>query len=105
MCGASQGIGLAAARELAALGARVTLMSRNADKLKIAVSDLPKVNSGSHGFVVANFSNHNEVKEVALQLAASEKIDILVNNTGGPKGGAIAEALWCRIFDRCPTLR
>ena len=68
VCGASQGIGLAAARELAALGARVTLMSRNADKLKIAVSDLPKVNSGSHGFVVANFSNHNEVKEVALQL-------------------------------------
>ncbi len=92
ICGASQGIGLAAARELAELGARVTLMARNADKLKIAVSGLPKVNSGAHGFVVADFSNHNEVKEVALKLTSSEKIDILVNNTGGPKGGAIADA-------------
>ncbi len=86
ICGASQGIGLAAAKELAELGARVTLMARNADKLKVAVSGLPKVNSGAHGFVVADFSNHNEVKEVALKLTSSEKIDILVNNTGGPKG-------------------
>ena len=77
VCGASQGIGLAAARELAELGARVTLMARNADKLKIAVSDLPKVNSGAHGFVVADFSNHKEVSEVALNLTAASNIDIL----------------------------
>jgi len=92
ICGASQGIGLAAARELAELGARVTLIARNAEKLKVAVSGLPKVQSGKHGFVVADFSNHHIVKEVAQKLAKSENIDILINNSGGPKGGTISEA-------------
>ncbi|WP_156112233.1 SDR family NAD(P)-dependent oxidoreductase, partial [Novilysobacter defluvii] len=31
VCGASQGIGLATARELAGLGARVTVLARRAD--------------------------------------------------------------------------
>ena len=36
VCGASQGIGLAAARELAGLGARITLLARNEERLKSA---------------------------------------------------------------------
>ncbi|HIB76900.1 MAG TPA: SDR family oxidoreductase [Flavobacteriales bacterium] len=92
VCGASQGIGLAAARELAMLGARVTLMARNADKLKVAVEGLPIGEHEGHGFVVADFSKHIEVSEVAQKLVDSSGVDILINNTGGPKGGAISEA-------------
>ena len=36
VCGATQGIGLAAAQHLAGLGARVTLMARNAERLEEA---------------------------------------------------------------------
>jgi 3-oxoacyl-[acyl-carrier protein] reductase len=89
VCGASQGIGLAAARELAELGAKVTLMARNSEKLKVAIQSLAE---GGHGYVVADFSNHKDVSKEALNLTASTNIDILVNNTGGPKGGAISEA-------------
>jgi|TARA_B110000459_G_scaffold203396_1_gene259704 3-oxoacyl-[acyl-carrier protein] reductase len=92
VCGASQGIGLAAAMELAELGARVTLMARNADKLKVAVESLSTGDHEGHGYVVADFSNHKDVSEVAQKLADNTNIDILINNTGGPKGGAISEA-------------
>ena len=92
VCGASQGIGLAAAMELAELGARVTLMARNADKLKVAVESLSTGDHEGHGYVVADFSNHKDVSEVAQKLADNANIDILINNTGGPKGGAISEA-------------
>ncbi|PCJ80751.1 MAG: short-chain dehydrogenase [Bacteroidetes bacterium] len=92
VCGASQGIGLAAARELAMLGARVTLMARNADKLMDAVKGLPEGDHEGHGYVVADFSKYEEVREVAQKLTAHTKIDILINNTGGPKGGPISSA-------------
>ncbi len=92
VCGASQGIGLAAARELAELGAKVTLMARNSEKLKVAIQSLAEGDHEGHGYVVADFSNHKDVSEVALNLTAGSNIDILVNNTGGPKGGAISEA-------------
>ncbi|MED5335208.1 MAG: SDR family NAD(P)-dependent oxidoreductase, partial [Bacteroidota bacterium] len=53
VCGASQGIGLAAARELAALGARCTLMARNEERLRTAVQSLPGDGPGGG---VADFS-------------------------------------------------
>jgi 3-oxoacyl-[acyl-carrier protein] reductase len=41
VCGSSQGIGKAAAMELAKLGATITLIARNEDRLKNAVAELP----------------------------------------------------------------
>ena len=68
VCGASQGIGLAAARELASLGARCTLMARNEERLRLALGTLE---GEGHGVAVAETS----------------PVDILINNTGGPPGG------------------
>ena len=92
VCGASQGIGLAAAQELAGLGARITLLARNEQSLKSALDTLPEVSSGSHDYAVANFSKSNDVAEVAKSLVKSHDFDILINNTGGPAGGPISEA-------------
>ncbi len=77
---------------MAELGDKVTLVARKSEKLKEAVRSLAKGDHEGHGYVVADFSNHKEVSEVALNLTAASNIDILVNNTGGPKGGAISEA-------------
>lgn len=84
VCGASQGIGLAAARELAALGARCTLMARNESRLEAAVQTLP---GEGHGLAVADFSDPQAVSAVAEGVVSSTPVDILVNNTGGPPGG------------------
>ena len=92
VCGASQGIGLAAAQELAGLGARVTLLARNEESLKVALGTLPKVSSRAHDYAVADFSNSDNVGQVAEGLVKSSDFDILINNTGGPAGGPISDA-------------
>ncbi|HNM70426.1 MAG TPA: SDR family NAD(P)-dependent oxidoreductase, partial [Flavobacteriales bacterium] len=42
VCGASQGIGRAAALELARLGASVTLLARDGDKLRAGLAELDR---------------------------------------------------------------
>ena len=48
VCGASEGIGLAAARELAQLGADVTLLARREDALRTACESLPRREGQRH---------------------------------------------------------
>lgn len=84
VCGASQGIGFAAARELASLGAKCTLLARNEARLKAAVASLP---GEGHSFLVADFTDPMSVSEAAKKAAAMQPVDVLINNTGGPPGG------------------
>ena len=84
VCGASQGIGFAAARELASLGAKCTLLARNEARLKAAVASLP---GEGHSFLVADFTDPMSVSEAAEKAAAMQPVDVLINNTGGPPGG------------------
>ena len=64
VCGASQGIGLAAAVELAGLGANIVLVARNKDRLQAAVGQLPQPESQEHSFLVADFSKPQQLKTV-----------------------------------------
>jgi len=89
VCGASQGIGLAAAQQLAGLGARVTLMARNADRLQQALATLP---GEGHGAAVADFQHPDQVKRAVEAVVEANDVHILVNNSGGPAGGPITEA-------------
>lgn len=84
VCGASQGIGLAAAKALAGLGARCTLLARNAERLEAALASLP---GEGHGFLVADFTQPDEVAQKGIQAAETAPVNILINNTGGPPGG------------------
>jgi len=92
VCGSTQGIGKASAMELANLGASVILLARNESKLKDVVAELATGKGQVHHYRVADFSDTNNVKEVANEIASNYTIEILVNNTGGPAGGLISDA-------------
>ncbi|HET8897594.1 MAG TPA: SDR family oxidoreductase [Rhodanobacteraceae bacterium] len=92
VCGASQGIGRATAIELAALGARVTVMARRADALAKLAAELPVVTSGPHDALVADAADTGALEAAVRKLVANAPVDILVNNSGGPPPGAVADA-------------
>ncbi len=92
ICGSTQGIGLAVAQEMASSGANCILLARNEEKLRQAVKELPAAAGQHHRYTVADFSDTEAVARAAQEIVASSVVDILVNNTGGPKAGEITEA-------------
>ena len=86
VCGASQGIGLAAAQQLAGLEARVTLLARNLDRLHRRQS--PTLPGEGHAVAVADFQRPDEVKRVAEGIVDANDVYILINNSGRPAGGS-----------------
>ncbi len=92
VCGSTQGIGKASAIELALLGADVTLIARNEEKLKAVIAELKKISAKDHRYVVADFENADDVKKKAQGIATTYPVHILVNNTGGPPAGPAIEA-------------
>src|ERR1041385_7088186 len=92
VCGSTQGIGLAIAEELALLGANCTLIARNEEALKAALHDLDTSLRQQHQYLVADFSKTEEVKKAIEEHVKTNIVHILVNNTGGPPPGPIADA-------------
>jgi 3-oxoacyl-[acyl-carrier protein] reductase len=96
VCGSTQGIGRAAAVELALLGATVTLLARDEDRLRLAAAGLPRPRGADaqvHSFLVADFSKPESVRTtVHASLDESTPYHILINNTGGPAGGPVLDA-------------
>ncbi|MDB5261948.1 MAG: short-chain dehydrogenase, partial [Adhaeribacter sp.] len=93
VCGSTQGIGKATAIELALLGASVTLVARNEEKLKATLTELDTSLGQRHGYICADFNQPDLLAE-KIQNYVQQKtaVHILVNNTGGPAGGPILEA-------------
>ena len=91
VCGSTAGIGKATALALAEEGTIITLIARNEDKLKATLAALPQ--HRNHDYIVADFSNPLELqKRVANYIKNNHGFHVLVNNTGGPKGGPIFSA-------------
>ncbi len=90
--GSTQGIGLASAQALASLGARCILISRNEEKLKAALHTLSSDAGQEHGYLVANYSQPDQVRDVVTAFVKDTAIHILVNNSGGPAGGPASKA-------------
>lgn len=89
VCGASQGIGRATATELAQLGANVTVLARSADTLKALVDTLPRAHAEQqHRWHATDMLDTARLLTAATDIAAIEPVQILINNTGGPPGGA-----------------
>ncbi|MDB5201113.1 MAG: Short-chain dehydrogenase [Ferruginibacter sp.] len=92
VCGSTQGLGLASAKELALLGCTVYLMARNEEKLREAVAQLQPANI-EHGYIVADFNDPENVQTAINEFIATHgAINILINNTGGPAGGTALAA-------------
>lgn len=90
--GGSQGIGKAAAVELALLGADVTLVSRTEADLKQALTELDTSQGQVHGYLVADFSDTAALALAVTGLTSERPVHILVNNTGGPAPGPAHQA-------------
>ena len=89
VCGSTDGIGKAAAMELAQLGASVILAARNEEKLLATLKDLPKSNGQQHSYFRADFSDPSGLSEALgrWQQDDGRPVHILINNTGGPAAG------------------
>jgi 3-oxoacyl-[acyl-carrier protein] reductase len=92
VCGSTQGIGLATAIELAGLGASCVLMARNEVSLKKAIEQLDTSNAQEHRYLVADFDQPGTVKEAIERFMQTNAVHILINNSGGPASGPVAEA-------------
>ncbi len=93
VCGSTQGIGKATAIELALLGANITLIARNEEKLQAVLDELPRRKGQKHRYLVIDFSKTNLIKSrIERHLSKYPEAHILINNTGGPAGGAVIEA-------------
>lgn len=87
--GASRGIGKSIAEGFAAKGAHLFLCSRNMGKTMSWQQELMKKNSISISSFDADLSKPDEVKSFAEHvLSATDRIDVLINNTGLYEPGA-----------------
>lgn len=89
--GSSGGLGKAIAMQLAASGAIVTLLARNEEKLQKTLSELPKEEGQEHRYIIADFSDFENYRKILAKYFENNTVDILVNNTNGPKAGSVLE--------------
>jgi 3-oxoacyl-[acyl-carrier protein] reductase len=96
--GASSGMGLAISKALAAEGCDVTMIARTPEKLERAAQDVPRA-----------IAVPGDVRDVAIleravadTVSARGRLDIVVNNAGGPPPGTFdttADEAWADAFE------
>lgn len=93
VCGASSGIGRAAALELAGLGARVTALARSGEKLEELLPVLLAAGAPEAFALQADLDDRPALdRALGEHLARRGPVHVLVNNTGGPKPGPLVDA-------------
>lgn len=93
VCGASAGIGRAAAVELARRGATLTLLARREAELRSAAADCKKAGSPAVHLLVADLEERAALKSKAeAHLREHGAVHVLVNNQGGPPHVPLIEA-------------
>ncbi len=93
VCGASSGIGRAAALELARAGASITVVARRMPLLEQLSLELGEAGAAAAWPLAADLEDRASlVDRVRAHLEAHGPVQILVNNTGGPPGGPILDA-------------
>jgi citronellol/citronellal dehydrogenase len=81
--GGGSGIGRCTAHELAALGAHVVLVGRNAEKLQVTTTEI-QADGGDASFHACDIRNEAAVQAMVADIVAARgHIDGLVNNAGG----------------------
>jgi 3-oxoacyl-[acyl-carrier protein] reductase len=102
--GASQGIGFAIARLLAAEGADVALVARRSEPLADAVAKIAGLDGGRTFAIAADIRKAADCERIVTSAAAHfGRIDILVNNDGAPPLGPMLEfddAAWQHAIEQ-----
>jgi 3-oxoacyl-[acyl-carrier protein] reductase len=102
--GASQGIGFAIARLLAAEGADVAMVARKAEPLAQAVAQVAAQNGGRAFAVPADIRKAADCERIVGSACEHfGRLDILVNNDGAPPLGLLAEfddTAWQRAIEQ-----
>ena len=81
--GATAGIGLESALQIAAEGHRLVLVGRNPEKLAAAAAEVRAVGAAGVDTVVADYESLHSVRVAAKGIrAVCPRIDVLVNNAG-----------------------
>jgi retinol dehydrogenase-14 len=82
--GASNGIGKATAGALAAMGARVVMVCRDAGRAEAARAEIARAAASDDVEVlIADLSSQEQIRTLAAQIASRyPKIDVLLNNAG-----------------------
>jgi 3-oxoacyl-[acyl-carrier protein] reductase len=93
VCGASAGIGRAAALALAERGATLTLLARRNSELQAQRPILAKAGARETHVIEADLEKRDDLRtKVAAHLEKAGPIHILLNNTGGPPSGPLLAA-------------
>ena len=87
--GSTSGIGKAIAMRLANCGASLTLMARNEEKLKQVLAELNTSEGQEHDYLVTDFYNFEAHRANLTEFFKQAAVDILVNNSQGPKAGDV----------------
>ena len=81
--GAARGIGLAIARTLARLGANLTMLGRNPERLETSAAEIAAASGTKPRIVIADVTNSASIEAAFDQAhATAGPIEILINNAG-----------------------
>jgi len=92
VCGASAGIGRAAALALAGAGAELTVLARSGDKLAALVPELEAAGAPAARALMADLDDRPGLAQLVGALATDLPVHVLVNNTGGPPPAPLLES-------------
>jgi short-subunit dehydrogenase len=98
--GASAGIGVALARELAAGGTNLVLTARRTDRLEALARELASAHKITAEIFAVDLAQRNAPEEIfAFTLGKNIEIDVLINNAGFGKYGEFTNADTKRLLD------
>src|SRR5690625_1748696 len=84
----SKGLGFAIANQLASEGARVLVTSRNESHLHEAVEEIKNASGNANvDYAVCDITEPDAIQATVKKAAVNGKLDVLINNSGGPKAG------------------
>ena len=99
----SQGLGKAIAKQLVSEGANVMLTSRDEAKLAIVQEELQSLGKGKVAYFPSDITKVEDIQALIQKTRDTfGKIDILINNAGGPPGGTFeqfSDEQWQKAFE------
>lgn len=100
----SKGLGKAIATEYVNEGANVLIGSRNEENLQQAVRDIKETTGKDHiRYTVCDMKNKDDLTYMVYKMVSwTDRVDVLVNNAGGPPSGTFMEmsdADWYHAFE------